>query len=532
VPPWLSSWAKRFLPWALLAALGLAAESRLYAWSNPGLWLPDLLTGWCLAGCGLIAWTRRKHGPGALLVAAGAAWFAGNFTPLLLELHRGPLVQLVLAYPHARPRRRWELVPVAAGWILALTTLAWRGDPTTLVLAALLVLVAVVGFQSSTGLERRERSYGLAGTVWLAGTLATAAALRLGFAGGAEGRVALHLYEAGLASLAVFLVWGLLHVPWQRAAVTDLVVKLGDSQTVTLRDALARALGDPSLEVGYWLEEAEAFVDWQGRALELPPEGDERSITLVERERHPVAVLIHDPAVLGDPALVDAVASATRLAGANARLQAELRARVEDVSASRRRILGARDEERSRLERRLQDGAQLQLENLGETLRAARTSAASPLTHERLTTAERQLTRTLDELALFARGIHPRHLYERGLAEALSSLAADVPLPVQLEVSPLACSPALEACIYFVCSEALTNVVKYAAASQVAISLAGSDKLLTLRIEDNGVGGADLEQGTGLRGLADRVETLGGRLSLDSPTGVGTRLTVVLPANA
>jgi signal transduction histidine kinase len=159
-------------------------------------------------------------------------------------------------------------------------------------------------------------------------------------------------------------------------------------------------------------------------------------------------------------------------------------------------------------------------------------SSASPQTVERIAQAEQQLTRTLDELRRFAQGIHPRELTEHGLAAALSSLAADFPLPVQLDVPALEASPGLEACIYFICSEALSNVAKYAAASGVAISIIAEDERVTLIVDDDGAGGADLEHGTGLPGLVDRVESLGGRLTLHSPPGSGTRLTVVLPANA
>jgi signal transduction histidine kinase len=421
---------------------------------------------------------------------------------------------------------------VCAGWAVAVATPVWQSATATLVLATLLVLLALVGFHSSVGLERRERAYASRATVLLAGVLATAAALHLALPDGAGPNAALHLYESGLISLALLLLWWLLRRPWQQVALTDLVIELGETQAVTLKDALARALADPSLEVGYRLEDGAGFVDSRGQPLELPTEQDERSMTLVQRDGEPMAVLIHDRAILGDPALAEAVASATRLAGEHARLQAELRVRINELAASRRRILAARDEERRRLEERLRQGAQRQLDSLAETLRTSRVSSASPQTVERITQAEQQLTRTLDELMRFAHGIHPRELAERGLAAALSSLTADFPLPVQLDVPPLKVSPALEACIYFVCSEALSNVAKYAAASGVAISLAADTERLTLIVDDDGAGGADLEHGTGLRGLADRVEALGGRLTLYSPPGSGTRLTVVLPANA
>jgi signal transduction histidine kinase len=468
------------------------------------------------------------------MVASGVAWFVPNFTPHLLYLHRGPLVQLVLAFPHGRPRRGWELMAVCAGWAVAFATPVWQSATVTLVLATLLALLASVGFHSSVGLERRERAYALRATTLLAGVLAVPAALHLALPNGAgsKGGAALHFYEGGLIFLALLLLWWLLRHPWRQVTLTDMVIELGEAQAGTLKDALARALGDPSLEVGYRLEDGAGFADSRGQPLELPTEQDERSMTLVHRDGEPVAVLIYDPAILGDPALAEAVASATRLSGEHARLQAELQVRINELAASRRRILAARDEERSRLEERLREGAQRRLTTLAETLAASRLSSTSPQTVERITQAEQQLRRTVDELTRFAHGIHPRELGERGLAAALSSLAVDFPLPVQLNVPPLEASPALEACIYFVCSEALSNVAKYAAASSVAISIAADAERVTLIVDDDGAGGADLEHGTGLRGLADRVQALGGLLTVYSPPGGGTRLTVVLPANA
>jgi signal transduction histidine kinase len=526
----LRSWTERLLPCGGLLAIGVVAEWS--GWSRPGSWVPDLLTGWVLCACGLVAWARASRGPGALLVTAGTAWFVPNFTPHLLFLHRGPLIQLVLAYPHGRPRRRWEAIAAIGGWVLAIATFVWLSAGATVAIAGLLVLLAVLGFRSSVGLERRERSYGVRCAVFLAAVLAVPAALHLLTTASAWGQAAPRLYEVGLMALAAFLLWGLLRAPWERVPLTDLVVQLGEARAPTLRDALARALGDPSLEVGYWVADAGEFVDPEGRPLALPADGDGRSTTVVDREGKPAAVLVHDHAVLGDPSLIEAVASAAKLGSANARLQAELHARVVDVAASRRRILVARDEERERLEGRLREGARRRLDQLAALLADARRSAVSPVTIERVANSEQQLVRTRDELTRFARGIHPRELTEQGLVAALRARTVELPLTTQLDLAPLTCSPALESCLYFVCSEALTNVVKYASASSVAVSLAASGELVTLRIEDDGVGGANTRTGSGLRGLDDRVEALGGTLTLDSPPGAGTRLTAVLPMNA
>jgi signal transduction histidine kinase len=523
--------AERLLLWGAAAAVGLTAERSLYRWQHAAGWIPDLLTGWALIACGLLAWSRSSRAPGALLVAAGLAWFIPNFTPHLLYLHRGPLVQLVLTYPRGRPRRRWEGAVVVAGYGAALVTPVWASPIATIALAVALTVVAARSLGSSVGRGRRERVYAFRATVCLAGGLAATGAIHLAL-GATGSALALHLYQVTLVALALLLTAGLRQRPWERSPVTDLVVELGQRHSSTLRDALAHALGDRSLSVGYWVAEAGTFVDIEGRQLRIPDAGDSRAVTYVQREGQPTAVLVHDPAVLGDPALDEAVAAVAKLAATNARLQAELRARVTEVAASRRRVLTAGDDERDRLEHRLRDGARRRLDELAGTLAEARATTRSKRVLERLAPAERQLARVSSELTRFARGIYPRELSDEGLASALGALARSSPVPVRVQVDPLEVSPDVAACLYFVCAEALANVLKYASATGVDISVGAGDGVVNLLVEDDGVGGADASRGSGLRGLADRVETLGGTLSVDSAPGAGTRLTAALPASA
>ena len=529
------------LLWPAAAVVGLTAEWRLYGWADPGDWVPDLLAGWALIACGLAGWSRRPQSrSGALLVATGFAWFAPNFavtgvTALgwlsahALYLHRGPLVHLVLTYPRGRLVRRLDVTAVVVGYAVAAVTPVWGSETATIVLAALLVAVAIRGYACAAGRERRMRLAALQATAVLAAVLAAIALVRLAAPGQAADAATLHAYQAALCGLSLGLLVGLLRGSWERAEVADLVVELGETRSGTLRDELARALGDPSLQVGYWVPESAGFVDSEGRPIRVPDPGSGRSMTMVERDGQPLAVLVHDPAVLGDPGLVEAVSSAARLAAANARLQAEVRARLAEIGASRRRILEAGDEERGRLERRLREGALRRLDKVAETLRKARGPAVAGNAGERVARAEIQLARTQEELRRLARGIHPRELSERGLATALASLARDIPLPVKLAVSAAGASPGAAACAYFVCSEALANVAKYAAASKVAVSVRSDPGGITVEIEDDGIGGADPGRGTGLRGLADRVETLGGTLTVESPPGRGTRLVAVIP---
>jgi signal transduction histidine kinase len=515
--------------WPAGVAVGIAAEWRLYGWADPGGWMPDLLTGWCLIGCGLAGWARRPQSrSGLLLVAAGFAWFVPDLGVLALYLHRGPLVQLVLTYPKGRVSGRVEGVAVAVGYAAAVVTPVWGSRAGTVALAACLVVIAARAYVRAAGPERRRRRSALQATAVFAAGVAAAAAARWAVSGPAAEAATLLAYEVMLCALAAGLLVGLLRWPWERAEVADLVVELGEARSGTLRDQLARALGDPSVQVGYWLPESAGFVDAAGRPLAVPGPGSGRSATVVERDSQPLAVLVHDPAVLGDPGLVEAVASAARLAAANARLQAEVRARLAEIAASRRRILVAGDEERGRLEGRLSEGALRRLGELADSLRLARRSAAGQDTAERVARAESQLARTQEDLGRLARGLHPRQLAGQGLKPALAALAGDFPLRVDLTVPVTETWPDVAACVYFICSEALANVAKHASASAVQIWVTARAGGITVEVADDGAGGAD-PGGRGIRGLADRVETLGGTLTVASAPGQGTRLTAVIP---
>ena len=405
---------------------------------------------------------------------------------------------------------------------------AGRSGAATIALAILLVAVAARGRADAVGRERRARTAGLQAASALAVVLAGPAVARAAFPAGDANEAALLAYELGLAALAAWLLAELLRAPWERAPVADLVVELGDVASGTLRDALARALGDPTLRVGYWGADAGDYVDAHGDRLELPGPGSPRTLTLVERDGQPLAALVHDPAVLGDPALADGVATAARLAAANARLEGEVRAQLAELGASRRRLVEAGDDERRRLEARLREGAVRRLEALGESLDAARGTAA-PESGAPLDRARTQLGQALADLRELALGLHPRELVDAGLEGALTGLAARSRVPVELEIAPVAVPAAAEAATYFLCSEALANVAKYASASRVAINVSRTDGRLAVDVADDGVGGADPARGSGLRGLADRVEALGGTLRLDSRPGSGTRLSAVIP---
>jgi signal transduction histidine kinase len=202
-----------------------------------------------------------------------------------------------------------------------------------------------------------------------------------------------------------------------------------------------------------------------------------------------------------------------------------------ELEASRARIVAAGDDERRKLERNLHDGAQQRLVSLSLSLRLAQGRIYSdPGGAQDLLEASRdELAQALEELRELARGIHPAVLTDRGLEAALESLAARSPLPVEIRGASCELSPQVEAAAYYVVSEALANVTKYAQASAVEVTVERRNGTAVVEVTDDGIGGADPVRGSGLRGLADRVASLSGRLEVESPPGSGTRVRAEIP---
>jgi signal transduction histidine kinase len=337
-----------------------------------------------------------------------------------------------------------------------------------------------------------------------------------------------------LASLAipVSLGLGLLWGRSARSAVADLVVELERTPPGRVREALARTLGDPSLQVALWSPQRGSYVDTQGRKLDLPSPTADRAVTVLGPVGLPVAALVHDPVLLERRGLLEAAGAAARLALENERLQAELRAQLAELRASRTRIVQAGDDERRRLERNLHDGAQQRLLGLGLALQLARAQigAAANGASELLAEAEDELRTALDELRELARGIHPAILTDQGLGAALRSLAERSTVPVRIaDVPNERLGESVEAATYFLVSESLANCAKYARASAVSVSVTRRDGNAVVHVKDNGVGGADATHGSGLRGLADRIQALDGRFEVESPIGGGTHIHAEIP---
>jgi signal transduction histidine kinase len=317
-------------------------------------------------------------------------------------------------------------------------------------------------------------------------------------------------------------------------AVGGLVATIGGTPAPgELRDALALALNDPSVELAYWLPASEQYVDAKGRRIDLPDEEEEkRAVYYVTLDRRRIGAILHDPTVLEDPDLLEAVGAAAALALQREQLEAELRAKVEELEKSRSRMIRFGLAERRRLERNLHDGAQQRLVSLALDLRLARDMVRrDPNQAESvIDSAGEGLGQALEELRELARGIHPALLSDRGLDPAVETLANRAPLPVEVEATLGERVPEpVELAAYFVVSEALTNVVKYAQASQARVRLERANGRVLVEVADDGVGGAQPDRGSGLRGLADRISALGGRFEVDSAPGSGTTVRASIP---
>jgi signal transduction histidine kinase len=466
----------------------------------------NLIVAAAWIGAGVVVW-RGARSLGVLMVAFGVCWLLGDFDGAFVFLHRGPLVHLLLAYPAGRLGSLRARLAVGAGYVDAVVD---PGTPlSTAVFGAALLLGTLVRWIAARGVPRRSRLVpaavgGATGAVLIAGALGASAVLPV--------------YEVILSFSAISLCADLRARRWADSAVTGLIVDLGRRRAGSVRDKLARVLGDPSLQIAYLLGDEQGAVDEAGRPVSVARDGSGRAVTGVEHDGRPFALLIHDPAALRDPALVDGVRAALAVAVANVRLQAQIRARLRDVEASTRRLRDAAETQRRQLAAELRSQVQPSLEQAGSALADAE---RGPELADRLRSAQ-------DQLVGLAEGLDPSGLEHGGLPSALHALPGHAGVVVRLDVPPGRYPRDVERCAWFVCSEALANVSKHAGASEAWIALRNDGSVLRVTVVDDGVGGADPLAGSGLRRLSERVDALGGGLTVDSVAGSGTRVTATL----
>ncbi|MCI0635190.1 MAG: histidine kinase [Actinobacteria bacterium] len=544
--------------------------------------ISNVLVVAAIVGAGQVGWARRPASRvGPLLVIAGLLHIAGGlratdwpivFTVgfLLGDTFINVLGHALLTFPTGRAASRFERALLRT--VYALAVLGWLipglfvdstklcpGCPRNLALITdapgfVELLTVVTTFLS---VVVAATFVAVLGRKWRRSSTATRRALAPVLAVGALAGAILLVNEAALLwypdlpeSIAWFWVRqvstfaipmaflaGLLRTRMARSAVGELVVELGAGVQSPggLREALARRLGDPSLQIAYFVPDRGGYVDEQGRPYVLPDEGSGRAVTMLESAGEPIAALVHDEVLRHDPEIVEAVAAAARLAIDNERLQAEVRAQLEEVRASRARIVQAGDAERRRVERNLHDGAQQRLVTLSLAVRLLKERldhGSDPELGAQVDALSSELREAIADLRELARGIHPAILTEEGLGAAVESLAERSPVPVSLEDDSIGRLPEpVEATAYFVVAESLTNVARYAHASRASVHIERHDGTLRVEVADDGQGGADPAAGSGLRGLQDRVAAQGGKLWVESRAGAGTRVRAEIPCD-
>jgi signal transduction histidine kinase len=335
------------------------------------------------------------------------------------------------------------------------------------------------------------------------------------------------VFDAMVLLFPISLAAGLLRGRLARSAASDLLVEL-DRET-DLGAAARRALGDPSARLLRW--DHGHFVDTDGHDAGEP--GALRRRSVVERDGAPLAAIDHDDALADEPERLRAVLAAVGLAVDRSRLADAVHLQLDEVAASRARIVSAADAERRRIQRDLHDGAQQRLVGVSIAVRRARTRALRHGEEELadlLAQAASDVDTSLAEIRSLAAGLRPPLLDEHGLLAALDSLAegALVPTTVDGHVDGTL-APTTESAAFFVASECLANTIKHAAATSVRITVHDADDTLVLTVADDGQGGATITDGRGLRGLQDRVEALRGSLDVHSTHEDGTTITVALP---
>jgi len=565
---------------ALLWILGFAAVASCavtvgLASVNEELYQPALrvlLVSWITLPFifgGIVAWRRRPDSAfGPLMILAGFAtqlsilqWsdqpFLNTIGQLCDLLVAALWLHVFLAYPSGRLAGRTERVVVILGYVAAvglqvvilllggfndrhLLTVANKQTAAEavqnvqlLTLTALALIGVVLLWRRWWSLPRWQRRRPAQIVInCFSLSLVMLAALLIAGAFQLPGFEIIRLATFAVAGLApIAFLAGLLDARLAKGGVGQLMVQLRADPAPDLRELLAQALRDPTLSLIYWLPQYGSWADQDGNPATLPEPNSGRRVTLVRQNGEQLAALVYDATLGEEPELVEAVSAAAGIALENGRLEAELRARLQELHGSRTRVVEAQQNERRRLERDLHDGAQQRLVALALELGLlAEQANADPATQTRLKRARGEIAESLSELRDLARGLHPAVVSGHGLAVALESLVAAAPLEVELKTDELPRLPEqFEVAAYYVVSESLTNAAKHAQASRVSVEVRVADDTLIVEIVDDGIGGADSERGTGLRGLADRVEALNGRLRIWSAPGSGTRVRAEIP---
>lgn len=525
------------------------------------------VVGWVYLAAGAVAWVRRPSNRlGAIMIVGALAWMGAGLTNtpvqsletagiILATVPLAVVLHLVLAFPSGRRRDtlttatvlaayfvgivlqapRYLLGPEASGTVLQVVD---RPDLADLgrwvqhgVGALLIVVTAVILVRRLRDTGPRQRYvlaplyvYAIAALLWVpASRDLESLAVWDPLTRGTVQLVAL----AGIpvAFAAVMLLGGFARM----GEIEELGAWLGADEHARpeLRDALATALGDPSLELAFWDMPSGAYVDAAGSTIVLPATAGRAAVEVTVGRRR-VGAIVYDVTLIADPEPVRSAGRVVAVALDRERLTVELRASRERLRASRARVVEAADTERRRIAHDLHDTLQTRLvllaveaHGLGSNA-SARTGAAA---------LEAGLQTAIGELRELVQGLLPAVLAERGLYAAVEDLADRVPLPITLELDSQRARlpPPVESVGYLVVSEALTNAVKHAHARELRLRIERTNGQLAIEIEDDGIGGAGGGAGSGLTGMLERVEAVEGLLSVRSPPGGGTHILAEVP---
>ena len=543
----------------------------------------DTTLGLVFVAAGVVAWERRPDLPyGAMLIVSGALWFVGSYAPTgavpyatlgfaFERWYDGVLAVIVLTFPGvALPTRaRITLVVLGAAYVTRTASrlfvdcdcmdnpIAFVDDPPLFELAQLatsaVIVVAAMGVTVLAMTRLRRETPAVRRVLWpvaIAGSVAALGAAfdamdLIAFIHTGDGLLRFPepwrevaswtILFASVALVPMGYLVGVLRLRVRHGPLAPFALELdrkpdpGDLQL-----AVRQALGDPSVELLAWDRARSTWLTSDRLPVCPPVEDSSRVVTTLENDGESIAAVVHDRALREDPGLLAATVALLRLALDNERLTAEVREQLADVRASRARLVEASEAERRRIERDLHDGAQQRLIAVALALQEARTEAARQSSNatfvHRLDETADELLAAIDELRELARGIHPAVLTDDGLHMAVTSLARRARLPIELDITLNGRLPAaVEATAYYVVAEGLTNVTRHARAKSASIRIAQCPEHLEIDISDDGDGGADASRGSGLRGLADRLDAIAGTLQIDSPPHGGTRLRADIP---
>ncbi len=536
------------------------------------------ITGLVYAFAGAVAWSRRPNNHlGPIMTMGALLWLLvglGNTDVpelaavgvILGSTPLGVVVHLLHAFPSGRVRSvlsRWT-VAVGYGVCLLLQAPLYLFEPAASPNGMLAVAnrpgLAAVGFRLQIGIgiavmvvtaiilgarlrQTAPRRRTVLAPLYLYGILAVLLVPLVPDVvrpvTGISSEISAATQAVLLAAVPLVFSWAVLLGGFAR---TSEVQELGawlsaaSGSRPPLEEALASALGDDSVQLTFWVPGRDVYVDGTGQPLALPRPGSGRGVVEIEIADRRVGAIVYDATLIDEPELVHAAGQVIAIAADQQRLEADLRVSERQLQLSRAGVVEAADRERRRIAQNLHDGLQAELVLLAiEAQRLAGMPGTPASTAEAATRLRLRIDDAAAGLRQLVYEVMPAPLIERGLVAATEDLVDRMPVPTHLDVGLRpddAVPPSVESTAYFVVAEALNNAVRHGNATKIAVRLGYFDRTLVVEIADDGIGGAHPGKGLGLRGLADRVEVLGGRFQVRSPDGCGTNIVAELPCES